>query len=93
MRVRILKPFYFAKRKTSYKEGDVVDASEADVKVWLRHGMAMQDKSLDGGKEVKSSAIAEVKSLLPQGEPEPTALANQPKPKTRRKRKSTKKKG
>jgi len=55
MRIRILKSFYFRKRDTTYKPGDVVDAPREDAELWLRHGMAMQDKSLDGASETKAA--------------------------------------
>ena len=89
MRVRILKPFYFDKRKTTYAPNDVVDAPEADAKVWLRHGLAMQDKSLDGSKEVKE--VISASGGIPEGMEVPeavTTVTSEPKPK----RKYTKKK-
>ncbi len=47
MRVRILKPFYYAKRKVSYKPNDIVNINKDDAELWMRHGMAMQDKTLE----------------------------------------------
>jgi hypothetical protein len=56
MRVRILRPFFYLKRNTNYKEGDVVDINQEEGEVWMAAGIAMQDKSLDGAKETKARA-------------------------------------
>jgi hypothetical protein len=61
MRVRILKPFYFAKRGVSYRAGEVIDVSCEDAEVWLKSGMAMQDKSIDGATETKAEPAKAVK--------------------------------
>lgn len=47
MRVRILKPFYHARKKRAYKPNEVVDARKDEAELWMRHGMAMQDKSVE----------------------------------------------
>jgi hypothetical protein len=47
MRVRILK------QVASFKPGDVKDVPDELADKWCKAGLAMQDKSLDGGKEVK----------------------------------------
>ena len=61
MRIRILKPFYFARRGVSYKPDEVVDAPREDAEVWLKAGMAMQDKSMDGATETKAEPAKTVK--------------------------------
>ena len=47
MRVRILKPFYHARKKIAYKPNEVVDVKKDEAELWMYHGMAMQDKSVE----------------------------------------------
>lgn len=47
MRVRIIKPFFYAKRKVNYRPGEVVDVAREDAELWTRHGMTMFDKSVE----------------------------------------------
>ena len=56
MRVRIIRGFYYAKRGTRYVPDDVVDAPEEDAQLWLKHGIAMRDKSVDPS-EVKGIPV------------------------------------
>ncbi len=51
MRVRILKPV------ESFKPGDVKNVPDKVAKKWCKAGLAMQDKSLDGGKETKEANV------------------------------------
>ncbi len=51
MRVRILKDFSVVGR--DYHSGEIVDVSPQKAVGWLRSGLVMQDKSLDGAKETK----------------------------------------
>lgn len=54
MRVRVLKDFSdFSTINRAYHAGEIVEVDPAKAKVWLRSGLVMQDKSLDGGKETK----------------------------------------
>ena len=54
MRIRILRPFYYQNRDRRYVPGEVVDLPEEEIGAWLKQGMAMQDKSLDGASEIKA---------------------------------------
>ena len=47
MRVRIKKTFYYAKQDRNLRPGDVVNLPEDEAGIWLNHGMAMLDKSVD----------------------------------------------
>jgi hypothetical protein len=47
MRVRILKPFYHARKKRAYKPNEIVDVKKDEAELWMYHGMAMQDKSME----------------------------------------------
>jgi hypothetical protein len=53
MRLRILKDFYNYIPRGLYKAGEVVDLPESLASELLEEGLAMQDKSLDGAKEIK----------------------------------------
>jgi hypothetical protein len=46
-RVRILKPFYWKARDAYLKSGDMASVPDEDAQLWLRHGMAMEDKTVD----------------------------------------------
>ena len=52
MRVRILKPI--ATAYGTFNAGDVKEIPDDIAKSWLKAGIAMKDKSLDGGKEIKA---------------------------------------
>lgn len=52
MRVRVLKDFSTANR--TYRAGEVVEIDPRKAEGWLRSGLVMQDKSLDGAKETKA---------------------------------------
>lgn len=52
MRVRILRDFYTSNGR--YHAGDIVYINRKKAKDWIRVGLAMQDKSLDGADEVKT---------------------------------------
>jgi len=47
MRVRIAKTFYYASQKRNLKPGDVVNIPDSEAHIWLHHGMAMLDKTVD----------------------------------------------
>lgn len=51
MRVRILKPI--ATAFGTFQVGEVKEIPDDIAKSWLKAGIAMRDKSLDGGKERK----------------------------------------
>lgn len=51
MRVRVLKDFFTADR--NYRVGEVVHVDPKKAEGWLRSGLVMQDKSLDGASETK----------------------------------------
>jgi len=55
MRVRILKDFSTEGRH--YHAGEIIDISPQKADGWLRSGLAMQDKSLDGATETKVRKI------------------------------------
>lgn len=52
MRVRILK--WFSSESREYRAGEIVEVEPEKADRWIRSGLAMQDKSLDGAKETKS---------------------------------------
>lgn len=52
MRVRILKNF--ATASGEYHTGEVVNIDPKKAEDWLKKGLAMQDKSLDGASETKT---------------------------------------
>ena len=67
MRVRILKPFYHARKKRAYKPNEIVDAKKDEAELWMHHGMAMQDKSVEVPEkgvdyEFISNSISNIKS-------------------------------
>lgn len=64
MKVVILKPFYFARNKANYRAGDVVDVRKEDAEVWLKSGMALQDKLLPGPSETKEAVPSKPKTGL-----------------------------
>ncbi len=53
MRIRVLQTIYYEGKK-HYHIGEVVDAPDDKAKIWLKAGLAMQDKSLDGASETKA---------------------------------------
>lgn len=53
MRVRVLRDFATASR--SYVAGQVTDIDPRKAEGWLRAGLVMQDKSLDGASETKEA--------------------------------------
>lgn len=55
MRVRILKDFITVNR--SFRAGEVADIDPRKAEGWLRAGLVMQDKSLDGAGETKVPPI------------------------------------
>lgn len=52
MRVRVLRDFVIDKR--ILRVGEIVDIATIKVIRLLESGLVMQDKSLDGGKEIKA---------------------------------------
>jgi len=52
MRVRILKPI--ATAFGTFQAGEVKEIPDDIAKSWLKKGLAMKEKSLDGGKEIKN---------------------------------------
>jgi hypothetical protein len=76
MRVRIVKPFYFKARDMRMVPGQLVTVPDEDAKLWLRHGMAMEDKTVDV-QEQKPALVAK---------PEP-AVTEPVKPAIKRRRK------
>lgn len=52
MRVRILREFTTATK--TYRTGEVAEVDPKEAEGWLKAGLVMQDKSLDGASEVKS---------------------------------------
>jgi hypothetical protein len=67
MRIRILKPFFYLAKNRHFNPGDVADIPEDEAKIWLEEGMAMQDKSLDGGTETKAGVPARKPEVIPPG--------------------------
>lgn len=53
MRVRVLKDFSAIGRV--FRAGEIVEIDPKDMGNWLRSGLVMQDKSLDGGRETKKT--------------------------------------
>lgn len=51
MRVRVLKDHIAGGR--TFRVGEIVEINPRAEGILLRRGIVMQDKSLDGGKEVK----------------------------------------
>lgn len=45
-----------------YQEGQVTDVPEAIASKWLKAGIAMMDKSMDGAKEIKTPLIIKRKT-------------------------------
>jgi len=62
MRIRILKAFYWKDRDVATTPGQVMNVPEQVGELWLRHGMAMQDKTVD---------VPETKAVLAVPEPKP----------------------
>ena len=52
MRLRI-KAFFLTSAYGLLEPGQVVEAPKDLASTWIRKGLAMEDKSLDGAKEVK----------------------------------------
>ena len=61
MRVRILNTIYYDGNK-HYHAGEVVDVSAAKAEVWLKKGLAMQDKSMDGASKTKKKLNRRLKN-------------------------------
>ena len=61
-RVRIVRSFYWKAENRTMRAGDVGEVPDADAQLWLRHGMAMQDKTVD---------VPETKAVLAVPEPKP----------------------
>jgi len=53
MRVRILKSFVTSKE--SFQAGQVAEIDAREVEGWFKAGLVMEDKSLDGARETKTS--------------------------------------
>lgn len=53
MRVRILKDFISVDR--SFRAGEVANIDPGKANAWLKAGLVMEDKSLDGAGETKES--------------------------------------
>ena len=51
MRIRILKPI--ATAFGTFQAGEVKEIPDDIAKKWVKKGLAMKDKSLDGSKEQK----------------------------------------
>lgn len=51
MRVRVLKDFVTA--NGAFHAGEITEIDREKAEVWLRAGLVMQDKSLDGASETK----------------------------------------
>jgi len=47
MRVRIARGFYWKAQGRVMRPGDVANVPDEDAQLWLRHDMAMQDKTVD----------------------------------------------
>ena len=60
MRVRVAKSFWYQAQKRHLVPGDVINIPDNEAKVWLHHGMAMEDKTVDV-PEQKSAPVVEVK--------------------------------
>lgn len=54
MRVRVVKPIYLEHTKIGYRGGEVVNLPKDLAEGLLKAGIAMEDKSKDGPKEVKA---------------------------------------
>ena len=74
MRLRITKRFYYAKRNRFFNPGDVIDVPDEDAVIWVRHEMAMQDKTIDVPRETKAAPVQSVA--------EPVKIVEIPKPVT-----------
>jgi len=57
MRVRVLKGF--ATANAAYSAGQVVDIDPRKAEGWLKAGLIMEDKSLNGAKETKKQDQSE----------------------------------
>ena len=77
MRVRILKPFYHARKKRAYKPNEIVDVKKDEAELWMYHGMAMQDKSFEPteNKALDIQLIETKLEITPRPKPETTAPA------------------
>ena len=51
VRVRVVKDFSSVGR--SFRAGEIVTVNHQQADLWLRMGIVMLDKSLDGAKETK----------------------------------------
>ena len=60
MRVRVLKTFWYRAQNVRLKPGDIIDIPGADARAWMRHDMAMLDKTVDV-PENKAEPVIEVK--------------------------------
>jgi hypothetical protein len=70
MRVRIVRGFYWKAQDRVMKPGDVANVPDEDAQLWLRHEMAMQDKTID---VPENKATEAVNSNPPPLEPKPLA--------------------
>ena len=59
-RVRIARPFYWKGGDRRMIPGQIVTVPADDAQLWLRHGIAMQDKTVDVS-ENKAESVIEVK--------------------------------
>ncbi len=55
MRVRVMRTFSTPER--FYRAGDVVEVNTEQADPWLKAGMMMEDKSLDGASETKAEPL------------------------------------
>ena len=46
MRVRILKPFYHARKKRAYKPNEIVDVKKDEAELWMNVGMGYKNQSV-----------------------------------------------
>ncbi len=63
MRIRFLKQCYLAETRRAHNPGDVADISDRMAGKLLSSGLAMQDKSLDGGSKNTSATGSKNKSV------------------------------
>lgn len=82
MRVRIAKGFWWRDGNANMRPGELAEVPDADAQLWLRHGMAMEDKTED---------VPENKGEVVEGPPQerkplPPDIATKP----RRKKKAKK---
>jgi len=47
MRIRVLRRFYYKTQGRVLDSGDVLNIPDEEARIWIHHGMAMEDKTID----------------------------------------------